>query len=128
MINPLQIMVQATHRIAQGKLDHRVTVDWPDEIGQLTEAFNRMTENLRLANENLIQWSKTLEQRVEERTKELKEMLDCLIQSEKLASVGKMAAGIAHEINSPITSILFNTHLLFENLEKLEKKMIFMKI
>lgn len=122
IINPLQRMVQATQRIAQGELNHRVTVDWRDEIGQLAESFNRMTENLRLANENLVQWSKTLERRVEERTKELKEMQDFLIQSEKLASLGKMAAGIAHEINNPLTSILINTHLLLEKLEKLEKK------
>ena len=122
IIKPLQGMVQATQRIAQGELNHRVTVDWRDEIGQLAESFNRMTENLKLANENLIQWSKTLERRVEERTRELKEMQDYLVQSEKLASLGKMAAGIAHEINNPLTSILINTHLLLEKLEKLDKK------
>jgi two-component system NtrC family sensor kinase len=122
IIKPLQGMVQATQRIAQGELNHRVAVDWRDEIGQLAESFNRMTENLKLANENLIQWSKTLERRVEERTRELKEMQDYLVQSEKLASLGKMAAGIAHEINNPLTSILINTHLLLEKLEKLDKK------
>jgi len=122
IIKPLQGMVQATQRIAQGELNHRVAVDSRDEIGQLAESFNRMTENLKLANENLIQWSKTLERRVEERTRELKEMQDYLVQSEKLASLGKMAAGIAHEINNPLTSILINTHLLLEKLEKLDKK------
>lgn len=57
---------------------------------------------------------------MEERTQELKEMQDFLIQSEKLASLGKMAAGIAHEVNNPLTSILINTHLLLEKLEKVE--------
>lgn len=122
IIKPLQRMVQATQRIAQGELNHRVEIDWRDELGQLAESFNQMTENLKIANENLIQWSKTLERRVEERTRELKEMQDYLIQSEKLASLGKMAAGIAHEINNPLTSILINTHLLLEKLEKSERK------
>ncbi len=122
IINPLQRMVQATQKIAHGDLNHKVAIDWRDEIGQLGQSFNQMTENLKTANENLIQWSKTLEKRVEERTQELREMQNFLIQSEKLASLGKMAAGIAHEINNPLTSILITTHLLLEKLEKTEKK------
>jgi two-component system NtrC family sensor kinase len=111
-------MVLATKKIAQGDLNHKVELDYKDELGELAGSFNQMTEKLKAANENLIQWGKTLEKRVEERTKELREMQDYLIQSEKLASLGKMAAGIAHEINNPLTSILINTHLMLEKLEK----------
>jgi len=118
IVKPLRGMVVATKKIAQGDLNHRVEVDFRDEIGQLAQSFNQMTENLERANENLLQWGKTLEKRVEERTKELREMQDYLIRSEKLASLGKMAAGIAHEINNPLTSILINTHLLLEKAEK----------
>ncbi len=120
IINPLQRMVLATQKIAQGDLNHKVGIDFKDEIGKLAQSFNQMTENLKAANENLIQWGKTLEKRVEERTRELREMQDFLIQSEKLASLGKIAAGIAHEINNPLTSILINTHLMLEKLNKRE--------
>lgn len=114
IINPLKKLVVATNQVAKGDLDHKVNTKLKDEIGQLAHSFNQMTDDLNKANQKLILWGKTLEKQVDERTKKLKEMQDSLIQSEKLASLGKMAAGIAHEINNPLTSILINSHLLLE--------------
>jgi two-component system NtrC family sensor kinase len=77
-----------------------------------------MTEELKVANKKLIEWGKTLEKKVEERTKELTEMQAHLVQSEKLASLGKLAAGIAHEINNPLGGVLIYSHLLLEDTDK----------
>ncbi len=116
--NPLKRMVVATQVISKGNLAHRVKVSSEDEIGYLAESFNQMTANLETANEKLIEWGKTLEKKVEERTKELREMQAHLVQSEKLASLGKLAAGIAHEINNPLGGILIYSNLLLEDTDQ----------
>lgn len=118
IINPLQKMVIATQEIAKGDLSHKVEVNSKDEIGYLADSFNQMTTDLKGAEEKLIEWGKTLERKVEERTKELTEMQSHLIQSEKLASLGKLAAGIAHEINNPLGGILIYSNLLLEDTDK----------
>jgi len=118
IINPLQRMVVATQKIAKGDLSHKVEVKSSDEIGYLANSFNQMTADLKAANEKLIEWGKTLEKKVEERTKELTEMQAHLAQSEKLASLGKLAAGIAHEINNPLGGVLIYSHLLLEDTDK----------
>jgi two-component system NtrC family sensor kinase len=118
IINPLLKIVEATQKIAKGDLSHKVEVNSTDEIGYLAESFNKMTDDLDAANNKLIEWGKTLEKKVEERTKELKEMQAHLIQSEKLASLGKLAAGVAHEINNPLGGILIYSHLILEDMDK----------
>jgi len=116
IIKPLGEMVIATQKIASGDYSFRVETTSKDEIGLLAESFNKMTEDLQKAHEELREWALTLEKKVEERTKELQEMQEHLIQSEKLASLGKLAAGIAHEINNPLGGILLYSHLLLEDL------------
>jgi len=118
IIEPLQGMVVATHQIADGDLNHKVEIRSQDEIGELASAFNQMTEKLKAANEELVDWGKTLEKKVEERTRELVEMQARLVQSEKLASLGKLAAGVAHEINNPLGGVLIYTHLLLEDADR----------
>ena len=118
IIRPLQRRVRATHEIAKGDLSHKVNVNSRDELGTLADSFNQMTDHLRNANEALVEWGNILEKKVEERTKQLVEIQAHLVQSEKLASLGMLAAGIAHEINNPLGGILVYSHLILEDTEK----------
>jgi two-component system NtrC family sensor kinase len=111
---PVKELVKATKKIAEGDLNHSIPVKTEDEIGQLASGFTQMTSDLRKADEKLVEWAKILEQKVEERTEELRKTQNQLLQSEKMASLGKLAAGVAHEINSPLTGILTYSSLLFK--------------
>ena len=111
---PVRELVKATKKIAEGDLNYSIPVKTEDEIGQLASSFGHMTSDLKKLDEKLLEWGKTLEQKVEQRTEELRKTQNQLLQSEKMASLGKLAAGVAHEINSPLTGILTYSSLLFK--------------
>lgn len=111
---PVRALVEGTRKIAEGDLDYSIPLKSADEIGQLASSFNQMTSDLKRADDKLIDWGKTLEQKVQQRTKELRLAENQLFQSEKLASLGKLAAGVAHEINSPLTGVLTYSSLLLK--------------
>ncbi len=113
MINrPLRHLVQQTKQLAEGKLDSTVPSFSSYEMGELSDSFNSMTLNLKKARVELEDWGHTLEQKVEERTDELKRIQGQLVRSEKLASLGELVAGIAHEINNPLTGILMFSSIM----------------
>jgi two-component system NtrC family sensor kinase len=116
VVHPVRELAEGTRRVAQGDLSHRIPVRTVDEVGMLAVSFNRMTETLGKAQAELDALVATLEQRVEERTRELREAQAQLVQTEKLASLGKLSASIAHEINNPLSGILTYAKLISRKL------------
>ncbi len=116
--NPVKQLVLMTRRVARGDLTHIVSIDTDDEMGHLARSFNRMTQSLQRANDEIHEWIRTLEQKVEERTKELKDAQSQLMRTEKLAAVGKIAATVAHEINNPLTGVFTYIKLMERKIEE----------
>ncbi|MBZ5498836.1 MAG: cache domain-containing protein [Acidobacteriia bacterium] len=107
MIQPLEEIVAASNRIADGDLDHSViNVRSRDEIGRLADRFNKMVASIKTMKYELEEWGRTLEEKVNKRTEELVAVQNQMAQSAKLASLGRLAAGVAHEINNPLGGIL----------------------
>lgn len=109
---PVQRLIAGTQRISQGDLATRVRIDTHDEVGELAAAFNRMTANLEHAQEEITEWSNTLERKVVEKTAELGRAQRHILHMEKMASLGKLAATVAHELNNPLAGILTYAHLV----------------
>ncbi|MGB0562044.1 MAG: sensor histidine kinase [Spirulinaceae cyanobacterium] len=133
---PLVAVTEVARKVTEeSDFDLRAPVTTRDEVGILAHSLNRLIERVGDYTHELERSQETLEQRVEERTQELKETLGNLkstqtqlIQTEKMSSLGQMVAGIAHEINNPVNFIHGNLiHLeryiddLFELLEVLQR-------
>jgi two-component system NtrC family sensor kinase len=110
---PVEELIRGTHCVAGGDLDYRLPVRSDDELGDLAASFNKMTAEL--AGEQA-----RIEQQVRRKTAELERVYKTLLSSEKLASIGKLAATVAHEINNPLFGILTYSKLVRRELAKHE--------
>jgi two-component system NtrC family sensor kinase len=115
---PLREMAAATGKIADGDLSVELSSKSKDEIGQLAESFNYMLVRLKQARQELENYGRVLEEKVEERTQQLTKMQDHLIQSEKMASMGQLAASIAHEVNNPLSGVLIYNQLIAKKITR----------
>jgi len=113
---PLRDLEDGAQRLSAGNLDQLIPVRSNDEFGRLAASFNGMTNALRNSRAELRDWGHTLEQKVEKRTQELRRAQAETVRGEKLASVGLLASGVAHELNNPLTGILTFSHLVRQNM------------
>jgi two-component system, NtrC family, sensor kinase len=109
---PINALKNGTRHLSQGELGYQIEVRSEDEVGDLAHSFNDMSLQLRAANAQIVTWAKTLEDRVAEKTRELRSAHDHVLYVEKMASLGKMAAVVAHEVNNPLSGILTYAKLL----------------
>jgi two-component system NtrC family sensor kinase len=113
---PLRDLHEGAAGLAEGNLEKTIPVRSKDEFGQLANSFNAMTLALQESYEDLENWGHTLEHKVEDASRELQIAHAETARSERLASVGLLAAGIAHELNNPLTGVLTFAHLVRKNL------------
>ncbi len=105
VVQPFKELLNGSRRIAQGDFDHRIILASHDELAELAEAQNKMTSLF-------VEIKNNLDRKVRERTQEV-------VRSEQLASVGFLAAGVAHEINNPLASIAWSAEALESRLHDL---------
>lgn len=98
IIQPLETLIEGSRQVAAGNFDYRIKLETDDEVAELGDALNAMTANFQSIKSDL-------NHQVQQRTKEV-------VRSEKMASVGFLAAGIAHEINNPLASIAWSAESL----------------
>ncbi len=113
---PLRDLEEGVVSVTSGNMDHSIPVRSQDAFGRVAKTFNTMTDTVRESQDQLKNWASELEAAVEEKTRELQVAQAEAIRGEKLASVGMLAAGIAHELNNPLTGVLTFSHLVRENL------------
>ena len=110
--HPVKALKRGTEHLAAGDLGYQISVRSEDELGELARSFNGMSRQLRAEHTENISWTHTLEERVEQKTRELRRAHEHALHTEKMASIGKMAAVLAHEINNPLSGILTYAKLL----------------
>ena len=103
---PVKRLIRAAERVASGDLSAEIPVEGDNELAQLAGAFNEMTRELREARRELTAWSGQLETRLQERTQELTRTQREVAHMDKTASLGRLAATVAHELNNPLGGIL----------------------
>ncbi len=139
--NPVRRFQQDLRVVTRGNLDHKIVSGWNDELADLADGFNEMTEQLKRSRDRLREYNRTLERGVEERTHELArrnlelnrayrekeaafdELTQAqahLLQQERMATLGQLLAGIAHEINNPVNFMVNAIRPLENNLGRVQ--------
>jgi two-component system, NtrC family, sensor kinase len=115
---PLRALTEGTHRLGSGDLGYQIPVQSSGELQDLANSFNTMSSQIHDAHNEINAWNRTLEERVEQKTRELSGAQEEMLRVERMASIGKLAAVVAHEINNPLAGILTYSKLLKKRLSR----------
>ncbi|KFA94794.1 sensor histidine kinase [Archangium violaceum] len=118
LARPIARLAEGARALARGNLAHRISLKRRDELGDLARAFNDMGQALEQAHRELLGFNEQLAAQVEERTRELQQTQVQLSRSQRLAAMGDLAAGMAHEMNNPLAAVLGNVQLMLMDLPK----------
>jgi two-component system, NtrC family, sensor kinase len=119
---PIKKLTKGIDEVGKGNLDYRINVNTKNELGQMAHRFNDMSGKLNDAYKEIKKWSDTLNDKVNEKTEELKNIYSQVNQIEKLASLGKLSATVAHELNNPLEGILTYSKLIIKKLRAMQKE------
>jgi signal transduction histidine kinase len=118
IMRPLERLSRGAELVAQGDFGVRLRVVGSDELSAVTQSFNRMCGEIEARDREIRTWNEELRARVEQKTGELKDAQDALLESRKLAAMSALAAGVAHEINNPLTGVIGLTQILLSRNRK----------
>jgi signal transduction histidine kinase len=116
---PIYSLLKEINKVRDGDYSTQTAIITEDEIGVLAQDFNEMVQELEISHNELEEYSRTLEDKVQERTRELEENQAKLLQSEKMAALGNLVAGVSHEINNPMGAIISTNKGTSKILERL---------
>jgi two-component system, NtrC family, sensor kinase len=118
---PIKKIKEGIDEVGNGNLDYKIEINSKNELGQVARRFNEMSSKLDDAYKEIKNWSETLNDKVSEKTDELKNIYEQVNQIEKLASLGKLSATVAHELNNPLAGILTYSKLITKKLKASQK-------
>jgi len=118
VLKPVRGLMKGAEEISSGNLDYQIGIRAKNELGTLARAFNGMTQSLKKEKAENQRWAQTLEQRVREKTYELNSINKQIVHIEKMVSLGKLAATVAHELNNPLEAVLTYAKLIARRIKR----------
>jgi two-component system, NtrC family, sensor kinase len=109
---PLANLARGADSVAKGDFSVRLAVEGKDELAHVSASFNRMCGEIEAREREIRAWNEELRARVDDKTAELREAQSALLESRKIAAMAALAAGVAHEINNPLTGVIGLTQVL----------------